>query len=101
MHELSKGQTTRGGSVGAVASPLWLALLERQPGPRSVSRLQSERDRCGLGDLRLLHMRRSSRTGVRANVIARFDVLASNSALLTDAYYSALRTPCGAAKRER
>jgi len=24
-----------------------------------------------------------------------------NSALLTDAYYSALRTPCSAAKRER
>ena len=27
--------------------------------------------------------------------------LPSNSALLVDAYYSALRTPCGGAKRKR
>jgi hypothetical protein len=33
--------------------------------------------------------------------LALIVLLPSNSALLTDAYHSALRTPCGAAKRER
>lgn len=84
-------------SGSLIASPGWLD-LNRYPDRISGGRILGDRSRCA-GSYR----RGAMVVGVVTTLLtpAPGGILRSNSALLTDAYPSALRASSGAAKRER